>query len=92
MEEAGVNQILIFVHSRKETVKTAKALRDTALQNDTLSKFLKEGTASTAVLAEEAASIKNAELKDLLPFGFGIHHAGLQRTDRTMVEVSFTTL
>lgn len=34
MENAGKNQVLIFVHSRKETVKTAQTLRDLAMQND----------------------------------------------------------
>ena len=31
-EQAGKNQVLIFVHSRAETVKTARALRDMALE------------------------------------------------------------
>lgn len=29
------------------------------------------------------------ELKDLLPYGFGIHHAGMSRVDRTLVEDLF---
>ncbi|KAF3629041.1 U5 small nuclear ribonucleoprotein kDa helicase [Capsicum annuum] len=33
---AGKQQVLIFVHSRKETSRTARAIRDTALANDTL--------------------------------------------------------
>jgi pre-mRNA-splicing helicase BRR2 len=49
MEQAGKNQILIFVHSRKETAKTAKTLRDMALSNNTLGKFLKEDAASREV-------------------------------------------
>ncbi|OTF75295.1 hypothetical protein BLA29_010186, partial [Euroglyphus maynei] len=36
LEHAGRNQLLIFVHSRKETGKTARALRDMCLENDTL--------------------------------------------------------
>lgn len=34
-------QVLIFVHSRKETAKTARYLKETALANDTLMKFMK---------------------------------------------------
>uniref|UniRef100_K3WCS9 Helicase ATP-binding domain-containing protein n=1 Tax=Globisporangium ultimum (strain ATCC 200006 / CBS 805.95 / DAOM BR144) TaxID=431595 RepID=K3WCS9_GLOUD len=34
------NQVLIFVHSRKETVSTAQALRDLFVENDTLAKLL----------------------------------------------------
>lgn len=29
------------------------------------------------------------ELKDLLPYGFAIHHAGMTRVDRTLVEDLF---
>ena len=32
---------------------------------------------------------QNLELKDLLPYGFGIHHAGMARVDRTLVEDLF---
>ena len=42
IEQAGKNQILVFVHSRKETAKTAKYLRDTSLSKDQLAKFIKE--------------------------------------------------
>jgi pre-mRNA-splicing helicase BRR2 len=34
MAAAGKHQVLIFVHSGKETVKVACAIRDTALAND----------------------------------------------------------
>ena len=33
--------------------------------------------------------VKNLELKDLLPYGFAIHHAGMSRVDRTLVEDLF---
>ncbi|XP_055327556.1 U5 small nuclear ribonucleoprotein 200 kDa helicase-like [Paramacrobiotus metropolitanus] len=89
MEYAGVNQVLIFVHSRKETAKTAKALRDACLERDSISAFLKEGSATTELLKHEAGETKNLDLKDLLPFGFGIHHAGMTRPDRTLVEDLF---
>ena len=36
---AGKHQVLIFVHSRAETAKTAKALRDLAIENDTLTRY-----------------------------------------------------
>ena len=31
----------------------------------------------------------NPELRDLLPYGFAIHHAGMSRIDRTLVEDLF---
>ncbi|KAD2067453.1 hypothetical protein E3N88_41917 [Mikania micrantha] len=65
---AGKHQVLIFVHSRKETTKTARAIRDTALANDTLGIFLKEDSASREILHEHTELMKNNDLKDLLPY------------------------
>ncbi|KAI8426807.1 hypothetical protein MSG28_014490 [Choristoneura fumiferana] len=81
--------ILVFVHSRKETGKTARAIRDMCLEKDTLGQFLREGSASTEVLRTEAEQVKNPELRELLPYGFAIHHAGMSRVDRTLVEDLF---
>ena len=89
MENAGQSQTIIFVHSRKETAKTAKAMRDTALQNDQLAKFLKEDSASREILVSEAEQCRSADLRDILPYGFAIHHAGMTRADRTLVEELF---
>ena len=42
------------------------------------------------VLATEAENTaRDAELKDLLLHGFACHHAGMARTDRTLVEELF---
>lgn len=35
-EHAGKNQVLVFVHSRKETAKTAKTLRDMAVEDSSI--------------------------------------------------------
>lgn len=50
--------MLVFVHSRKETGKTARAIRDMCLEKDTLGLFLREGSASTEVLRTEAEQCK----------------------------------
>ena len=86
--EAGKNQLLVFVHSRKETSTTARSLRDQALAADELGKFVKDD-ARRELLAAEAENVKNAQLKELLPFGFAIHHAGMTRADRKLVEELF---
>lgn len=89
LQHAGRNQVLIFAHSRAETVKTAKALRDMAMENDVLSHFIREDSASKEILREEAEGVKNHDLKDIIPYGFAVHHAGLLRSDRTLVEDLF---
>ena len=40
-------------------------------------------------LAEAVDGTRNADLKDLLSYGFAIHHAGMTRADRNLVEESF---
>ncbi|EEF43588.1 U520, putative [Ricinus communis] len=89
MAVAGKHQVLIFVHSRKETAKTARAIRDSALANDTLGRFLKEDSASREILQSHTDMVKSNDLKDLLPYGFAIHHAGMTRADRQLVEDLF---
>lgn len=86
---AGKNQILIFTHSRADTMKTARALVEMCQANETLSKFVKEGSASSEILRAEAPNAKNADLQELIQYGFAFHHAGLARADRTLVEDLF---
>ena len=89
MEHAGKNQILIFTHSRKETAKTAKFLRDSAEAREALDVFLPQTGTSRDVLREAAEDAQDANLRDLLQYGFGIHHAGMTRADRELVEDLF---
>ncbi|WFD03560.1 RNA helicase [Malassezia obtusa] len=89
LEHAGKNQLLIFTHSRKETAKTAKYIRDRAMEQETLGRFLPQSSASREVLQSELENVHDANLKDVLPYGFGIHHAGMNRADRQLVEDLF---
>ena len=91
IEQVGANkqQMLIFVHSRKETARTAKYIRDKALELETIGQILRSDAASREILNEEAQSVFDRDLKDLLPYGFGIHHAGMNRADRDSVESLF---
>jgi len=89
LDQAGKNQTLVFVHSRKETAKTARFLRDTAIEKETITQFVKPDGAVREILTEEAGNVKDSNLRDLLPFGFAIHHAGMSREDRGLVEELF---
>lgn len=82
-------QCLVFVHSRKETAKTAQYIRDRALEAETITSYISPDPATREILSTEASNIKDPLLRDLLPFGIGIHHAGLQRGDRQSVEDLF---
>ncbi|GBE89249.1 Pre-mRNA-splicing factor brr2 [Sparassis crispa] len=89
LDQAGKNQTLVFVHSRKETAKTAKFIRDMAIDKETITQFVKPDGATREILLEESNNVKDTNLKDLLQFGFGIHHAGMSREDRGLVEELF---
>ena len=91
MEQVGQNkqQLLIFVHSRKETAKTAKYIKDKALEMETIGQILRSDAASREILEEESSQVMDRDLKDLMPYGFGIHHAGMSRSDRSSVEDLF---
>ncbi|KAF0914661.1 hypothetical protein E2562_031124 [Oryza meyeriana var. granulata] len=54
-----------------------------------LSRFLKDGSENQEILGAHAEFVKSSDLKDLLPHGFGIHHAGLARVDRQLIEKLF---
>lgn len=41
LDSAGKHQVLIFVHSRKETAKTARFLKEEALREDKLAQFMR---------------------------------------------------
>ena len=91
LEQVGQhgNQMLIFVHSRKETAKTAKYIRDKALEMETIGQILRSDAASRAILGEEAESVDDPALKDILPYGLGIHHAGMSLADRDSIQALF---
>ena len=88
-ERAGKHQMIIFVHSRKETARTAKVIRDMAVSKDEANKFLKDSADSREILQQEAERATSSVLAELLPFGIGIHNAGLCRADRELVEALF---
>lgn len=91
MQYAGQHQVIIFVHSRKETAKTARYLRDKAAEEGTLNRFLRSDAKASEILKAESEQVQNTDLQDLLPTGFAIHHAGLTRSDRASAEEVFRT-
>ena len=89
LDQAGKNQTLVFVHSRKEMAKLAKFIRNMAIEKETITQFVKPDLAVRGILNEEANNVKDSNLRDLLPFGFAIHHARMTREDHGLVEELF---
>ena len=79
----------MFVHSRKETANTAKTLLQKAKENQALDIIIPPDSADYEILNQEAATVYDPFLKELLPRAFATHHAGMKRQDRALVEDLF---
>ncbi|KAI9006624.1 Sec63 Brl domain-containing protein [Phycomyces nitens] len=83
------HQVMVFVHARKETVKTAQMLKEEVL-NDSLGDYFDCSSEPKFVgHRRDIAKSRNKEMKELFPYGFGIHHAGMLRSDRSLTERMF---
>jgi replicative superfamily II helicase len=80
---------MVFVHARKDTVKTAQMLKEKANSENELEFFDTSMDPQHELRKRELAKSKNREMKELFQYGFGIHHAGMLRTDRTLTEKMF---
>ncbi|KAH9455795.1 hypothetical protein Pst134EB_012031 [Puccinia striiformis f. sp. tritici] len=83
------HQVMVFVHARKETVKTATMLKEKAMEEDILELFDPTEHASYDSFKRELTGSSNRQMKELIQDGFGIHHAGMLRSDRTLSERLF---
>ena len=85
-------QAMVFVHSRKDTVKTARQLAELAANDadghgDLFSRG--EDHPDVARFQAEVNKSRNPEVKELFAKGFGCHNAGMLRSDRSLVERMF---
>ncbi|KAI1446804.1 Sec63-domain-containing protein [Annulohypoxylon stygium] len=83
------HQIMVFVHSRRDTLLTAKMLYQKAADQAATDLFDPAGHPYYEQAIRDMKSSKARELRDLLPKGLGIHHAGLTRSDRNLMESLF---
>jgi len=82
-------QVMIFVHSRRDTVKTAKALRDAAMKDQQIALFDMSADPQYATFEKKFARSRNTDINELFRYGFSTHHAGMVRGDRSLVESAF---
>jgi antiviral helicase SLH1 len=83
------HQVMVFVHARKETVKTALALKEAATNDGSLEDLSCEEHPQWQLFRRQIGESRNREMKQLFDNGFGIHHAGMLRTDRNLMERMF---
>ncbi|KAI1747940.1 Sec63 Brl domain-containing protein [Xylaria castorea] len=83
------HQVMVFVHSRRDTLATAKMLHEKAVDQICLDLFDPQGHPYYEQAIRDMKQSKARELRDLLPKGLGIHHAGMTRSDRNLMERLF---
>jgi antiviral helicase SLH1 len=65
------HQVMVFVHARKETVKTAEMLRHEATADGIIDFFDPHEHPKLEFFKREVGQSRNRELKDLFNSGFG---------------------
>lgn len=80
---------MVFVHARKETVNTAKKLKEQAMEEGMTTFFEATDHPKHGIYRRDIGTSRNKEMKELFDAGFGIHHAGMLRSDRNMMERMF---
>lgn len=83
------HQIMVFVHSRKDTVKTARRLYDMAMEEQCTDLFDPTEHPRYELAVRDMKQSKGRELRELLGKGMGTHHAGMPRSDRNLIERLF---
>lgn len=83
------HQVMVFVHARNATVKTALTLREMAANQGDSALFRAPQGPEYGQAEKQVMKSRNKQLRELFPDGFSIHHAGMLRQDRTMVEQLF---
>lgn len=81
-------QVMVFVHSRKETVKSAKNFISIAQSNHEIDLFAGNSPIRDSY-ARQMTNNKDRDIKELFQAGFGVHHAGMSRSDRNLSERMF---
>jgi len=84
-------QVMVFVHSRKDTVNAARTLYSQAVDDGCADLFIPapDHPAYSRAMAE-LKTTRGRELRDIVPKGFGCHNAGMARSDRNFVERIFS--
>uniref|UniRef100_W5K1G2 Activating signal cointegrator 1 complex subunit 3 n=1 Tax=Astyanax mexicanus TaxID=7994 RepID=W5K1G2_ASTMX len=84
------HQVMVFVHARNSTVRTAMSLIEMAKNRGESSFFQVDQGPDYGHCEKQVQRSRNKQLREMFPDGFGIHHAGMLRQDRTLMENMFS--
>ncbi|XP_035527998.1 activating signal cointegrator 1 complex subunit 3 [Morone saxatilis] len=84
------HQVMVFVHARNATVRTAMGLIEMAKNHGEISFFQPDQGPDYGQCEKQIQRSRNKQMKEMFPEGFGIHHAGMLRSDRSLMESMFS--
>uniref|UniRef100_A0A671V6M3 Activating signal cointegrator 1 complex subunit 3 n=1 Tax=Sparus aurata TaxID=8175 RepID=A0A671V6M3_SPAAU len=85
------HQVMVFVHARNATVRTAMGLIEMAKNSGETCFFQPDQGPDYGHCEKQVDKrSRNKQMKEMFPEGFGIHHAGMLRSDRSMMESMFS--
>ncbi|CAO2627749.1 Activating signal cointegrator 1 complex subunit 3 [Lemmus lemmus] len=84
------HQVMVFVHARNATVRTAMSLIERAKNSGQISSFLPTQGPEYGHALKQVQKSRNKQVRELFLDGFSIHHAGMLRQDRNLVENLFS--
>ncbi|AET38994.1 ATP-dependent RNA helicase BRR2 Ecym_3516 [Eremothecium cymbalariae DBVPG len=83
------HQVIVFVHSRKDTSRTARWIKEKLVEEENINRFIPSDPGAVQILKRESKNISDRHLCELVEFGIGVHHAGLMKDDRSLSEDLF---
>ncbi|XP_061919735.1 activating signal cointegrator 1 complex subunit 3 [Entelurus aequoreus] len=84
------HQVMVFVHARNATVRTAMGLIEMAKNHGETCFFQPDQGPDYGQCEKQIQRSRNKQMKEMFPEGFGIHHAGMLRPDRNLMESMFS--
>ncbi|TMS11145.1 Activating signal cointegrator 1 complex subunit 3, partial [Larimichthys crocea] len=84
------HQVMVFVHARNATVRTAMGLIEMAKNHGEICFFQPDQGPDYGQCEKQIQRSRNKQMKEMFPEGFGIHHAGMLRSDRSLMESMFS--
>lgn len=83
------HQVMVFVHSRRDTMATARTLHQKAVEDFCVDLFDPSYHPKYEQACRDMKSSRSKDIRELLSKGIGIHHAGMARSDRNLMERFF---
>ncbi|KAF7561752.1 hypothetical protein G7046_g2363 [Stylonectria norvegica] len=84
------HQVMVFVHSRRDTMGTARMLHQKAIEEFCVDLFDPTSHPKYEQAVRDMKSSRSKDIRELLSKGIGVHHAGMARADRNLMERLFS--